>query len=167
MGQCCGMSPGRLGGPTADDPPVAALRDADQADETRGGHLSLRPDHLELLVGPRRCSALRFQTRSSTCASSAAFNSSISSSTCRSRAFGLTGPLSAKPALPPSRNCCFQREIDCSLAFPPTSGLHDRHLTTDDREHEPELVRRPGATTRFPQQRYRGGCFPESRVSAA
>jgi hypothetical protein len=28
------------------------------------------------------------------------------------------GPPSAKPALPLSRNCCFQREIDCSDALP-------------------------------------------------
>src|SRR5207302_7767862 len=99
--------------------PVRALRHADQLREARGRHPGLEADHLEFLVGPSRCSALFFQTRSSTCASpSAAFNSSTSSSNCRSRRFGPGGPPSTRPALPLSKNCCFQREIDCSLALP-------------------------------------------------
>ena len=90
-----------------------------QQRETDGWHAGLEADHLEVLVGPDRCSALRFQTRSSTCASpSAAFSSSFSSASARSRWLGSSLPLSARPYLPPSRNCRFQVEIDCSLALP-------------------------------------------------
>src|SRR4051794_40513947 len=35
----------------------------------------------------------------------------------RSRMFGPGDAPSARPALPLSKNCCFQGEIDCSLAF--------------------------------------------------
>jgi len=58
-------------------------------------------------------------SRSSTCASpSAAFSSSFSSASARSRWLGSSLPLSARPCLPPSRNRRFQVEIDCSLALP-------------------------------------------------
>src|SRR6266496_4372674 len=99
--------------------PVAALRHPDQPREAARRHRGLEADHLEVLVGPSRCSALFFQTRSSTCASpSAAFSSSTSSSSCRSRAFGPGLPHSASPRLPLSRNSRFQVEIDCSDALP-------------------------------------------------
>ena len=100
--------------------PVGALRHPISRREARRRHPCLEADHLEVLVGPRRSSALFFQTRSSTCASpSAAFSSSTrpraaaahagSAAACRPR---------RGPALPPSRNCRFQVEIDCSDAFP-------------------------------------------------
>lgn len=99
--------------------PIGALRHTDKPAVSARRHLGLEADHLEVPVGPNRCSALFFQTRSSTCASpSAAFNSSTSSSSCRSRAFGPGLPFSAGPCLPLSRNSRFQFEIDCSDALP-------------------------------------------------
>ncbi len=121
--------------------PIGALRHADQPAVSARRHLGPEAEQLEALVGPNRCSALRFQTRNSTRASpSAAFSSSISSSIARSR--GLT------PGLPPSTRSGLatleklplpgRDRLLRRLATP--SGLGHRHLPADDCENKPILV---------------------------
>src|SRR5690606_20704592 len=96
---------------------VGAARDLDQLSEPRDAHAGVGPDHLEVLDGGSS-SAERFHTRSSTWASpSAAFTSSSSASSARSRLFGPGLPPSATPWRPASMNWRFQFDTDCSDTF--------------------------------------------------
>src|SRR5699024_7515955 len=93
------------------------FRDVELPAPPRGRHPRLLSDHLEVLEGPKRPSALFFQTRISTAASPSAWvSSTTSASSCSSR---LDGPLrpAARAVLPASRNSAFHRPIDCSLTF--------------------------------------------------
>src|SRR5699024_6274275 len=96
---------------------VSAFGHADEFAEPRGRHARLGADHLEVLKGPSRPSALFFHTRTSIAASPNAWvRSATSSSSCCSREEGLDLPVS-RPSFPPSRNCRFQFPIACSETF--------------------------------------------------
>ena len=93
------------------------LGHADQLTEPRGRHARLGTDHLEVLEGPRRPSALFFHTRISTAASPRAWvRSTTSASSWASRVDGPDFP-ATRPVLPASRNCRFQFPTDCSETF--------------------------------------------------
>lgn len=84
--------------------PPRALGHVKQIAEPRSRHARLDADHLEVLEGRNRHSALFFHTRISTAVSpSACVSSATLSSSCCSRVEGLDLPASM-PALPTSRN---------------------------------------------------------------
>ena len=85
-------------------PSIGPFEQVDQPHEPRSRHARLSADHLEVLEGPRRPSALFFHTRISMAAPpNAVVNSATSSSSCCSLLEGFDLPAWI-PSLPASRN---------------------------------------------------------------